>query len=98
MTMQTDAHTFAACLVAELGERAIRHSRVRLVELTAACDLRAAAFWRDVMHASEQILARSADRSSYSTVQVAQRAAPEKTKARCGEHRASSIAATAAAG
>lgn len=56
MTTENDAHNFAACLVAELGERAIRLSRVRLVELTAASDLRAAAFWRDVMRASEQML------------------------------------------
>ncbi|MCW2247519.1 hypothetical protein M2352_003153 [Azospirillum fermentarium] len=61
MTTENDAHNFAACLVAELGERAIRLSRVRLVELTAASDLRAAAFWRDVMRASEQLLARPPD-------------------------------------
>ncbi len=59
MTTENDAHNFAACLVAELGERAIRISRVRLVELTAACDPRAAAFWRDVMRASERLLGQS---------------------------------------
>lgn len=58
MTIETEALLFAIRLVDELGERAIRLSRVRLVELTAASDLRAAAFWRDVMQASERLLAQ----------------------------------------
>jgi len=57
MKIDTDVLLFATRLVDEMGEAAIRISRVRLVELTATNNLRAAAFWRDVMRASEQLLA-----------------------------------------
>lgn len=57
MNTDTDVLLFATRLVDEMGEAAIRISRVRLVELTATNNLRAAAFWRDVMRASEQLLA-----------------------------------------
>ncbi|OYD81500.1 hypothetical protein CHT98_25985 [Azospirillum brasilense] len=57
MKIDHDVLLFATRLVEELGESAIRISRVRLVELTAANNLRAAAFWRDVMHTSERLLA-----------------------------------------
>lgn len=57
MRIDHDALLFATRLVDELGESAIRISRVRLVELTAANNLRAAAFWRDVLRTSERLLA-----------------------------------------
>ncbi|WP_448206210.1 hypothetical protein [Azospirillum sp. sgz302134] len=57
MKIDNDVILFATRLVEELGESAIRISRVRLVELTAANNLRAAAFWRDVMRTSERLLA-----------------------------------------
>ncbi len=57
MKIDNDTLLFATRLVEEMGEKAIRISRVRLVELTAANNVRAAAFWRDVMHASERLLA-----------------------------------------
>lgn len=56
MKIDHDVLLFATCLVEELGESAVRISRVRLVELTAANNLRAAAFWRDVLRTSEQLL------------------------------------------
>ena len=56
MKIDHDALLFATRLVEEMGESAIRISFVRLVELTAANNLRAAAFWRDVMRASETLL------------------------------------------
>ena len=59
--MKTDLDILAVAtqLVAELGEDAPRLSKVRLVELIAANNLRAADFWRDVMRASEELLART---------------------------------------
>ncbi len=57
MKTDSDVLLFATRLVDEMGEAAIRISRVRLVELTAANNLRAAAFWRDVMRTSERLLA-----------------------------------------
>jgi len=57
MNTDTDVILFATRLVDEMGEAAIRISRVRLVELTATNNLRAAAFWRDVMRTSERLLA-----------------------------------------
>lgn len=60
MQTDTDALLFATRLTDELGETAIRMSHVRLVELTAAGNVRAAAFWRAVMHASERRLAERA--------------------------------------
>lgn len=56
MKIDHDVLVLATRLVEELGETAVRISRVRLVELTAANNLRAAAFWRDVMRASERLL------------------------------------------
>lgn len=58
--MDTDLDTlaFATRLVSELGENAIRLSRVHWVELTANEQLRAAAFWRDVLRSSERLLAQ----------------------------------------
>ncbi len=56
MNTDLDVMALATRLVDELGETAIRISRVRLVELTAANHPRAAAFWRDVMRASERLL------------------------------------------
>ena len=57
MKTDSDVVLFATRLVDEMGEAAIRISRVRLVELTATNNLRAAAFWRDVLRTSEQLLA-----------------------------------------
>lgn len=57
MKIDHDVLLFATRLVEELGDSAIRISRVRLVELTAANNIRAAAFWRDVLSASERLLA-----------------------------------------
>lgn len=57
MNTDLDVLAFATRLVDELGETAVRISRVRLVELTAANHIRAAAFWRDVMRTSERLLA-----------------------------------------
>jgi hypothetical protein len=60
MKTNHDALLFATRLVDELGEAAVRISRVQLVELTAANNLRAADFWRDVMRASERLLSEKA--------------------------------------
>ncbi|HEY0833734.1 MAG TPA: hypothetical protein VGE72_07470 [Azospirillum sp.] len=57
MRTDQDVLLFATRLVDELGETAIRISRVRLVELTATNNLRAAAFWRDVLRTAERLLA-----------------------------------------
>ncbi|HYG89929.1 MAG TPA: hypothetical protein VD978_27165 [Azospirillum sp.] len=57
MKTDSDVLLFATRLVDEIGEAAIRISRVRLVELTATNNLRAAAFWRDVLRTSERLLA-----------------------------------------
>jgi len=56
MNTDLDVLVFATRLVDELGETAIRMSRVRLVELTAANHTRAAAFWREGMRTSERLL------------------------------------------
>lgn len=56
MKTDLDVLVLATRLVDELGEAAVRISRVRLVELTAANHTRAAAFWRDVLRASERLL------------------------------------------
>jgi hypothetical protein len=57
--MYTDPESvvLATRLVEEFGHGAVRMSRVRLVELIAANDVRAAAFWRAVLDACEQLLA-----------------------------------------
>ena len=62
MKIDHDVILLATRLVEELGESAIRISRVRLVELTAANNLRAAAFWRDVLRTSERLLAERTSR------------------------------------
>ena len=62
MKIDHDVLLFATRLVEELGDSAIRISRVRLVELTAANNIRAAAFWRDVLRTSERLLAERAPR------------------------------------
>lgn len=61
MNTDLDVLALATRLVDELGETAVRISRVRLVELTAANHTRAAAFWRDVMRASEHLLSERSD-------------------------------------
>lgn len=62
MNTDLDVLVFATRLVDELGETAIRMSRVRLVELTAANHTRAAAFWREVMRTSERLLSEQSGR------------------------------------
>lgn len=62
MNTDLDVLVFATRLVDELGETAIRMSRVRLVELTAANHTRAAAFWREVMRTSERLLSERSGR------------------------------------
>jgi len=59
MKTDLDILAFATQLVAEWGEDAPRLSKVRLVELIAANNLRAAAFWRDVMRTSEELLEKA---------------------------------------
>ena len=53
-----EVRILASRLVEVLGEGAARHAMCRLVELTAANETRAAAFWRDVMHMCEDLAAR----------------------------------------
>ncbi|PWC33830.1 hypothetical protein [Azospirillum sp. TSO35-2] len=73
MNTDLDVLAFATRLVDELGETAIRMSRVRLVELTAANHTRAAAFWRDVMRTSERLLnERSGRRVASAAIAAAQ--------------------------
>lgn len=57
MKQKLDVLIVANQLVQELGPDAPRASKCRLVELIAANNLRAAAFWRDVMRMCEEILA-----------------------------------------
>ncbi|WP_029008540.1 hypothetical protein [Azospirillum halopraeferens] len=57
MKTDHDVLLFATRLVEEMGEVATRISRVRLVELTAANNVRAAAFWREVLRTCERLLA-----------------------------------------
>lgn len=57
MKIDYEALELANRLVAEMGEMAVRMSRVKLVELTAANDVRAAEFWRQVMREAEKLLA-----------------------------------------
>ncbi|MBP2301410.1 hypothetical protein [Azospirillum picis] len=75
MNTDLDVLVFATRLVDELGETAIRMSRVRLVELTAANHTRAAAFWRDVLRTSERLLnERSGKRVNAAAIAAAQTA------------------------
>ncbi|WP_086935515.1 hypothetical protein [Azospirillum sp. B510] len=62
MDTDLDVLVFATRLVDELGDTAIRMSRVRLVELTAANHTRAAIFWRDVMRTCEGLLSERSGR------------------------------------
>lgn len=55
-----EVRVLASRLVEVLGEDAARHALCRLVELTAANETRAAAFWRDVMHVCEELAAGQA--------------------------------------
>lgn len=81
MKQTSDSQMVASKLVAELGEGAIRHAKCRLVELTAAANLRAASFWREVMRLCEEILDRESvlDRPSSGYIETAPagRLAPE---------------------
>ena len=56
MDMKTDLDILlvATRLVEELGDDAVRLAKVKLVELIAANNLRAAAFWRDVLRVCEE--------------------------------------------
>ena len=60
MKNDTDTLLVAAQLVREMGADAVTVARIRLVELIAANNLRAAAFWRAVMQQCEVELARQA--------------------------------------
>jgi hypothetical protein len=57
MMLERDPRALAARLVEQMGDAAPRHAKCRLVELTAANELLAAAFWRSVMYRCEEILA-----------------------------------------
>jgi len=59
MKQDYDVVAMANHLVEEWGAHAPRVSKVRLVELTAANNLRAASFWREVMRLCETILSES---------------------------------------
>jgi len=59
MKNDLDIIMVASRLVEELGDDAVRLSKVKLVELIAANNLRAAAFWRDVMRLCEEHLAET---------------------------------------
>ncbi|EWY41980.1 hypothetical protein N825_18735 [Skermanella stibiiresistens SB22] len=54
MKTDLDILLVATRLVEELGDDAARLAKVKLVELIAANNLRAAAFWREVMRVCEQ--------------------------------------------
>ena len=56
MKPQQDTLLVASRLVDELGADAIRVSRVKLVEVLAANNQRAAAFWREVLDVAEMLL------------------------------------------
>lgn len=60
MHNERETRLIAFRLVAELGDRAVAHSRARFVELTAASDEFGAAFWRDVMTASQKLVEQKA--------------------------------------
>jgi hypothetical protein len=59
MKNDLDILAVAAQLVREMGDDAVRVSRVRLVELIAANNPRAADFWRSVLQQCEIMLAQS---------------------------------------
>ncbi|WP_192499442.1 hypothetical protein [Skermanella pratensis] len=54
MKTDLDILLVATRLVEELGDDAARLAKVKLVELIAANNLRAAAFWRDVLRLCEE--------------------------------------------
>ena len=54
MKNDLDIVMVATRLVEELGDDAVRLAKVKLVELIAANNLRAAAFWREVMRLCEE--------------------------------------------
>ena len=58
MAHDLDTLAVAIQLVNELGDDAATVAKIRLVELIAANNLRAASFWRDVLRASEDLLAQ----------------------------------------
>lgn len=61
MAHDLDTLAVAIQLVNELGDDAATVAKIRLVELIAANNLRAASFWRDVLRASEDLLAQKLD-------------------------------------
>ncbi|HYC02851.1 MAG TPA: hypothetical protein VED40_06135 [Azospirillaceae bacterium] len=70
--MKNDIDTLlvAAQLVREMGADAVTVARIRLVELIAANNLRAAAFWRAVMQQCEVELARTSAAPAPADLQV----------------------------
>lgn len=58
MAHDLDTLAVAIQLVNELGDDAATVAKIRLVELIAANNLRAASFWRDVLRAAEDLLAQ----------------------------------------
>jgi hypothetical protein len=60
MKTDLDIVMVATRLVEELGDDAVRLAKVKLVELIAANNLRAAAFWREVMRLCEEHTGASA--------------------------------------
>ena len=60
MKTDLDIVMVATRLVEELGDDAVRLAKVKLVELIAANNLRAAAFWREVMRLCEEHTGTSA--------------------------------------
>jgi hypothetical protein len=66
MKKDFDVVAVATQLVDQWGDDAPRISKVRLVELIAANNVRAASFWREVMRLCEKILSdhRDADLTS----------------------------------
>jgi len=65
MKTDLDIVLVASRLMEELGDDAVRLAKVKLVELIAANNLRAAAFWREVMRLCEE-------QSGTASAQVAQ--------------------------
>ena len=54
MKTDLDIVLVATRLLEEMGDDAVRLAKVKLVELIAANNLRAAAFWREVMRLCEE--------------------------------------------
>jgi|tagenome__1003787_1003787.scaffolds.fasta_scaffold20516994_3 hypothetical protein len=73
MKTDLDIVMVATRLVEELGDDAVRLAKVKLVELIAANNLRAAAFWREVMRLCEELSGSGAEaRTTAPTTQIAQ--------------------------